>query len=77
MSTATLPAAPHRVIRAPRHASDVAVVLRPDALEHGVAVMVILPRDAFSEAMRARIRDIRIDRLTQASDHQPVILTLA
>ena len=27
--------------------------------------------------LRARVRDIRVDRDTQASDHQPVILTLA
>ena len=29
------------------------------------------------EELRARVRDIRVDRETQASDHQPVILTLA
>jgi endonuclease/exonuclease/phosphatase family metal-dependent hydrolase len=29
------------------------------------------------DELRTRIRDIRVDRLTQASDHQPVILTLA
>jgi endonuclease/exonuclease/phosphatase family metal-dependent hydrolase len=28
------------------------------------------------EELRARVRDIRVDRQTQASDHQPVILTL-
>ena len=28
------------------------------------------------DELRTRIRDIRVDRLTQASDHQPVILTL-
>jgi endonuclease/exonuclease/phosphatase family metal-dependent hydrolase len=27
--------------------------------------------------LRARVRDVRVDRDTQASDHQPVILTLA
>ena len=52
-----------RVIRAPRHAADVAVALRPDALERGVAVMVILPRDCFSEAMRGRIRETLAARL--------------
>ena len=29
------------------------------------------------EELRARVRDIRVDQQTQASDHQPVILTLA
>ena len=29
------------------------------------------------EELRARVRDIRVDEQTQASDHQPVILTLA
>jgi len=29
------------------------------------------------EELRTRVRDIRVDRNTQASDHQPVILTLA
>ena len=29
------------------------------------------------DELRTRVRDIRVDRLTQASDHQPVILTLA
>jgi endonuclease/exonuclease/phosphatase family metal-dependent hydrolase len=29
------------------------------------------------DELRGRIRDIRVDRATQASDHQPVILTLA
>ena len=29
------------------------------------------------EELRARVRDIRVDGQTQASDHQPVILTLA
>ena len=29
------------------------------------------------EELRARVRDIRVDQQTQASDHQPVILALA
>ena len=29
------------------------------------------------DELRARVRDMRVDRQTQASDHQPVILTLA
>lgn len=29
------------------------------------------------DELRARVRDIRVDRMTQAADHQPVILTLA
>jgi endonuclease/exonuclease/phosphatase family metal-dependent hydrolase len=29
------------------------------------------------DELRERVRDIRVDRKTQASDHQPVILTLA
>ena len=29
------------------------------------------------EELRARVRDVRVDQQTQASDHQPVILTLA
>ena len=28
------------------------------------------------DELRARVRDIRVDRQTQASDHQPVILSL-
>ena len=28
------------------------------------------------EDLRARVRDVRVDRQTQAADHQPVILTL-
>ena len=46
-----------RTIMAPQRSSDVTVTVRPDALERGVAVMVILPRDAFSEAIRTRLRD--------------------
>jgi endonuclease/exonuclease/phosphatase family metal-dependent hydrolase len=29
------------------------------------------------DELRARVRDVRVDQKTQASDHQPVILTLA
>ena len=37
--------------------SEVHVTFRPDALERGVAVMVIMPRDKFSGAIRARIQE--------------------
>src|SRR5205085_3547288 len=30
-----------------------------------------------SEELRSRVMDIRVDRTTQASDHQPVIITLS
>lgn len=30
-----------------------------------------------SDELRTRVRDVRVDRKTQASDHQPVVLTLA
>lgn len=30
-----------------------------------------------SEELRSRVRDVRVDQKTQASDHQPVVLTLA
>src|SRR6185369_12061358 len=47
-----------RTILAAERTSEVTVAMRPDGLERGVAVMVILPRDAFSEAIRGRIRDL-------------------
>jgi len=46
-----------RTIIASQRTSDVHVTFRRDALERGVAVMVILPRDKFSAALRARIQD--------------------
>ncbi|TMA81191.1 MAG: NAD-glutamate dehydrogenase [Deltaproteobacteria bacterium] len=38
-------------------AKDVHVTVRPDVLERGAAVMVIMPRDKFSGALRARIQE--------------------
>ena len=53
-----------RAILTAERTSDVTVTLRPDALERGVAVTVVLPRDAFSEAVRARVRDTLAARFT-------------
>jgi len=51
-----------RTILGAERAGDVTVALRPDTLERGVAVVVILPRDAFSEAIRGRIRGTLVAR---------------
>ncbi len=47
-----------RMILSAERSDEVTVGFRPDGLEHGVAVTVVLPRDAFSEAIRTRIRDV-------------------
>ncbi len=46
-----------RMIMAIQQSDDVRVSFRPDALARGVAVMVIMPRDKFSAAIRTRIQD--------------------
>ena len=51
-----------RAILAAERTGEVLVTLRPDGLEHGVAVLVALPRDAFSEAIRTTIRDALLAR---------------
>ena len=47
-----------RTIMSIQRSTDVHVTFRPDALERGVAVMVIMPRDKFSGAIRARIQEV-------------------
>ena len=46
-----------RTIRALQRTHDVHVSIRPESLERGVAVMVIMPRDKFSGAIRVRIQE--------------------
>ena len=60
-----------RTILAAERTGDVTVTFRPDGLERGVAVTVVLPRDAFSEAIRGRIRDALTARFagTVVDDH--------
>ncbi len=53
-----------RAILAAERSSDVTLTLRPDALERGVAVTIVLPRDAYSEVVRSRMRDTLAARFT-------------
>ncbi len=47
-----------RAILAAERTGDLTLTLRPDALERGVAVTVVLPRDAYSELVRGKIGDL-------------------
>lgn len=44
------------------HTNEVKVTLRPDPLERGVSVMVILPKEKFSGAARKAIEETLLDR---------------
>ncbi len=53
-----------RSVLAAERTGEVTVTLRPDALERGVAVTVVLARDTFSEVVRGKIRDTLAARFT-------------
>lgn len=47
-----------QAILAAERTGELTLTLRPDALERGVAATVVLPRDAYSEVVRGKIRDL-------------------
>ncbi len=63
-----------RTVMTTLRASAVSVTVRPDGLERGAAVMVILPRDAFSEAVRTRIRETLVARFEGTVIDDEVVL---
>ncbi|MCC6766921.1 MAG: NAD-glutamate dehydrogenase [Deltaproteobacteria bacterium] len=51
-----------RAILAAERTRELSLTLRPDPLERGVAATIVMPRDAFSEVVRDRVRDLLATR---------------